>query len=365
MIEGKRFTEVDGLRGIAALLVVLTHFGESLTKLSVPAAVSVAANTWFYDLFSPGRVGVVAFFCISGFVIPYSFGGRNPALSFPINRFFRIYPAFWLTICLASLVFTALGMRTITAPQFLVNATLLHRMVGVPYILTVDWTLLIEMLFYGICYALFLGKRVHSFPMHFAAMIVLLGIAVVGGVYRWYHPMSSLPIGIPTYLAAMHFGALTRMRVIGYGPIATKLYPAALFFLVFGASAANTLAYHHTKTELIGVVAANTGYLGGVSLFLVCVYAKLFTSSAWQFLGKISYSVYLLHTIILALVISLWPLFSSWVMAVLILMPAYFTVVVFCSFLSQRYVEQPSVALGRRVVKRLESRTRLGSERTT
>lgn len=365
VIEGKRFTEIDGLRGVAALLVVLTHFGESLTKLPVPAAVRAAANLWFLDLFSPGRVGVVAFFCISGFVIPYSFGGKNPALSFPINRFFRIYPAFWLAVCLATLVFAELGVRSTTPSQFLVNLTLLHRMVGVPYILTVDWTLLIELLFYVSCYALFLVKRIHSFPVHFAAMVVLLAIALGGGVYRWYHPMSSLPIGIPTYLAAMHFGALTRMRVTGYGPVATRFFPAALFLLVFGAAAANTLAYHHTKTELIGVVAANTGYLGGVALFLACVYAKLFVSGPAQLLGKVSYSVYLLHTIVLAIVIGLWPFFSSWIMALLVLVPAYFAVVVLVSILAQRYVEKPSVAFGRWVVRRLEGQARIGSKRTT
>lgn len=363
MADGKRFTEIDGLRGVAAMLVVLTHLGESLTKLPVPSYVSGAANIWFYDLFSPGRVGVVAFFCISGFVIPYSFGGKNPAISFPINRFFRIFPSFWLAVCLAAITFLALGTKSITPAQFVVNLTLLHRVIGVPYILTVDWTLLVEILFYISCYALFLTKSIHSFSTHLAAMVVLLVIAIAGGIWRWHHPMSSLPIGIPTYLAAMHFGSLTRMRLTGYGPIAMKLYPVALFLLVSGACAANTLAYHHTKTESIGMVAANLGYLAGLALFIACVYAKLFAGGTFQLLGKVSYSIYLLHTIVLAVIVRLWPLFPSWTVALLVLAPIYFAVVVLGSILAQRYVEQPSVALGRRIVKGLEARAWVGSKR--
>ncbi len=66
-----RFASLDALRGLAALLVVWQHSSESFVKLG-----SVAANgtlladiAWNVDF---GRIGVICFFLISGFVIPSS-----------------------------------------------------------------------------------------------------------------------------------------------------------------------------------------------------------------------------------------------------------------------------------------------------
>ena len=64
---GSRFAYVDSLRAIAALLVVWTHSAEIFAPL--------AGGSWLYTVshnYDFGRMGVVAFFGVSGFLVPKS-----------------------------------------------------------------------------------------------------------------------------------------------------------------------------------------------------------------------------------------------------------------------------------------------------
>lgn len=49
-----------------------------------------------------GRIGVVVFFAISGFIIPTSLNHRSlhPVRKFLISRLFRLYPLYWISIIL-------------------------------------------------------------------------------------------------------------------------------------------------------------------------------------------------------------------------------------------------------------------------
>lgn len=352
-----RFTEIDGLRGLAAMLVLVTHWGEEMLRHAQQGMVHTILDSLFLQYFSPGRMGVVAFFCISGFVIPFSFRGKYPLISFPIGRFFRIYPAFWFALSVSAvlaLVYTNAGMPAVTPTQFLWNMTMLHRLIGVNYIVAVDWTLLIEWAFYVLCYILFAARLLGSARVNIMMIFFLLTIGVIGGMYRWGHPASSLSVGIPTYLAAMHFGALTRMERTGTGGISPRLYRVGLFCLILGVFATNTLAYYHTKTEIIGVTAANTGYFGGVALFMLCAFRKWFKSPVFLFLGAISYSLYLLHVIVLIALRPVLESFNSLSVAFIVLTPTYIVIVLVVATLSQRLIEMPSVSLGRRIDEAIE-----------
>ena len=65
--------------------------------------VAAPGTLWVHELTKPinaGRLGVVLFFAISGFVIPFSIklAHRYPVREFLLTRFFRLYPAYWLSI---------------------------------------------------------------------------------------------------------------------------------------------------------------------------------------------------------------------------------------------------------------------------
>ena len=106
-IEGGRLRYIDALRGIAAVLVLWLHVANSYRAMSPQTE---AHARWLNDFISQidiGRIGVVVFFLISGFVIPFSIkpASAAPVAGFVIRRVFRIYPAYWLSVPLAAWVF--------------------------------------------------------------------------------------------------------------------------------------------------------------------------------------------------------------------------------------------------------------------
>ena len=143
MASGKRLDHVHGLRGIAALMVVVQHAFE-MARLG-------GSDLFAFSLshVNFGRFGVVLFFLISGLVVPFSFRGDRPIRSFAISRFFRLYPAYWASIA----VFLAIAIwqgAPIPGETIAANLTMLQTLWGQPNIGNAYWTLLYEMIFYGV-----------------------------------------------------------------------------------------------------------------------------------------------------------------------------------------------------------------------
>ena len=124
MSEKKRFLELDGLRGIAALLVCLFHF----------------------DLLKYGTTGVDLFFMISGFVIYMSITTAKTIGDFWISRFIRLYPVYWLSIPIAIISFVLFGNQHISH-QFnfiLGNVTMLQPVFRTTELVGAYWTLYVN-----------------------------------------------------------------------------------------------------------------------------------------------------------------------------------------------------------------------------
>ncbi|HET9337283.1 MAG TPA: acyltransferase family protein, partial [Sphingomicrobium sp.] len=132
-----RLGHIDALRGLAALSVVIQHSAE-LVGLG-------------FGAFNGGRFGVLLFFLLSGFVIPFSFSGDEPIRRFLISRFFRLYPAFWASLIAASLV------SFVPPGEFAANATMAPILFGQPLSVGAYWTLFFELCFYGLCILLFMS----------------------------------------------------------------------------------------------------------------------------------------------------------------------------------------------------------------
>ena len=126
-----RLRYIDALRAIAALMVVWLHVTESFAAAGGPAlgGRALAEAAWTLDL---GRIGVVVFFLISGFVIPPSLDTSRPApfAGFAVKRLLRIYPAYWVSIPLSAFAAWWLWGRPFGATELLVNATLLQDLLG-------------------------------------------------------------------------------------------------------------------------------------------------------------------------------------------------------------------------------------------
>ena len=324
-MDGKRLKFVDGLRGVAAVLVMLYH---------QVGRTSAAALT------HRGYLGVAIFFVLSGFVITAVVGTRQMSAGFlgrfALRRMIRLDIPYWLNIALA-LAMIALAVRlgvpeqSIRVAQVAAHLLYLQEILGYPEISRVYWTLCLEVQFY-------------------LTLIVLLWCAQLLRA-RW-------PRFIAVFLALMGLSVFANMSWIPT--------PAGLMFPYWWAFALGALCYW-TLTQRV-----TAGCLAGAVLLLACsvvgrhgdwrltacaTTCLLFLAWRWnamdrwladrvsQFLGRISYSLYLCHPIIgwsaqsLALrYLNQWGALSVGLAASLL-----------SAWLAYRFIERPSINLSHRV----------------
>jgi peptidoglycan/LPS O-acetylase OafA/YrhL len=103
-----RLAFLDAGRALAAALVFLEH----ALHVCVPPFGEWSARHHVHL----GRIGVLLFLTISGFIIPHSLqqGGSNAR--FWLRRFFRLFPAYWVCVLFAFLYARLGGQYTYVAP---------------------------------------------------------------------------------------------------------------------------------------------------------------------------------------------------------------------------------------------------------
>ncbi len=139
-----RLTELDALRGLGALAVMVFHYTTRFHEL-FPAAPHVPFG------FIGGNYRVLLFFAISGFAIFFTLDKVGTAADFAVNRFARLYPAYWVAMLL-TLAVEALGHVTrLQVPWYavLANFSMLEGFVFLPAVDGAYWTLTVEIAFYA------------------------------------------------------------------------------------------------------------------------------------------------------------------------------------------------------------------------
>jgi len=113
-----RYGFIDAVRGIAACVVMSQH---SLYKSGLLGGIPPVHLTGFIPNFLElGETGVVAFFLVSGFVIPLSLEKTNDFKLFWLHRILRILPLY-VVIYIVTLIINGGGTLNSTG-AFLVNA---------------------------------------------------------------------------------------------------------------------------------------------------------------------------------------------------------------------------------------------------
>ncbi|MFL1895420.1 acyltransferase family protein [Aquimarina sp. 2-A2] len=143
----KRIYQIDLLRFIAALSVLLYHY-----LFSGPSANYITDINFeeIDEYFKYGYLGVDVFFIISGFVISLSIKKRS-ITSFLQSRFIRLYPAYWFCVTCTFLVMVLAGsslQHQVTIKEYLANLTMFQYFINIENIDEVYWTLLVEIKFY-------------------------------------------------------------------------------------------------------------------------------------------------------------------------------------------------------------------------
>lgn len=138
-----RLNELDALRGLGALCVLVFHYSTRFHEL-FPQAAHVPFS------FPGGNYRVLLFFAISGFAIFFSLDRIASVADFAINRFARLYPAYIVAMLLTlGIEFAAHATRLLVGPQaILANMTMLQGFAFIPEVDGAYWTLTVEIAFY-------------------------------------------------------------------------------------------------------------------------------------------------------------------------------------------------------------------------
>jgi peptidoglycan/LPS O-acetylase OafA/YrhL len=288
MQKSRFIPEIESLRGIAAFSVMVAHcfnqYGFHVGSAPLDSWQPIV-NFIIHVLFDENSA-VVMFFVLSGYVLGLQLDGmRNGALedtaAFWIRRLFRIAPAMWLTVVLAYVV--AIHYRMPTAqPDLFLNALMFDG----KYLLGTLWTLSVEMgcaLLFPLLYWL---ERNNGLAVNLLVLCGLAWMMGIGAVPEWAR-----------YLVFFHGGLMVDR--IGRLPkwslyIALAAYAVAPpLCSVLGLSILIWLRVVGIASVIILAFVVHQGAFG-----------KLLTAQPIRFLGRISYSVYLLHFVLISVVMN-------------------------------------------------------------
>ena len=278
-----RFLELDALRGVAAVWVVLYHAVTSLPFWlpNDPAMVDAIRPTRF-DLH--GTSAVDLFFLISGYVILVTTERSRTPWAFLSARVARLFPAYW-----AAVLFTAfLGVllpsaaMEVSTAQVLANLTMLQTMLAVPHLDPSYWSLGVELSFYGMVAGALLLKQRERLDRLGLAWVVIAAI----GLYGLPQLGFELPFRVKL-LFALGFAPLFAAGMLFYRlrtePI--RAWRVAGILLCY-------VAYAGPQAMPIGAITTGLFLLFALA---VAGWARFLLNPVLLWLGGISYSLYLLH----------------------------------------------------------------------
>jgi peptidoglycan/LPS O-acetylase OafA/YrhL len=354
-----RSIALDGLRGLAATAVIFYHSILSLNPGFIPVTLmqpiqaspdtrSVIAKILLSV--SSGHMAVMIFFVLSGFVLRLSLGRMTSGplattAIFTIRRILRLYPAMFFCIGVMWLLYAVATMSGLdlhwaikpTAYDALKNALL----IDVDWI-GVSWTIQVEIFAVPFILIFFFLER--SF-----------GLAALAGcllycLFSFEIPnlLFNLPRMAPVLMAMCVGMIVADASLLSWFAKAPRWCPWLLATAMFLSMVFFSMELHLNDfaRAVIGGCLVGTTYTATES----SAFARLLTCPPIKFLGKISYSLYLLNVPVFILLGALAAAFvhvpldrldagvALGVVTTLVTLPI--------AYLSTRFVEQGGIALG-------------------
>ena len=366
--EQDRLEGLDGIRGLAVLMVIYAHL-------------------WLFDA---GWVGMQSFFVLSGFLITRvllndravsnSFG--DYLKRFYIRRILRVFPLYFSYLLIVALVLYIFGQTEHLSSHVLYASTYIYNYYHASAAYTHSfafshlWSMSVEEQFYLlwplVMYLLPTAKKARNFLLAvvFAGPLLRAGTALLWPMLPTGEVTNSIPRAVflitPCYLDAFAIGALLnflKIRVSAYalfgasliamvvgmvinGPGVFPSFSKGAYFalgwpkmmprgeqFIWGYTVINVLLF-----MLINVVITSKGHVH-----------KLFLNPALDFLGKRSYSIYIVHFSLLGLSLPLIDHLIATIgnrpLACLLFSVGYIPLTIMIADQTYRRIEMPALQL--------------------
>lgn len=293
-MKHNRYSFLDGIRGLAALFVVVRH------------------TSYMWD-FRPFRsyLAVDIFFILSGFVIAYAYDEKlkNKIISFPkfvAIRLIRLYPVFLLSVLISGLFFiyqstylhqstdllkvlSVIGMTLLFLPSHMTGVASLFPING-PY-----WSLFFELISNFIYAAL----RPFLNNVNLFLIVAISGTVLISMAFKFHHldigfnwSFDSIAAGFTRSVFGIFLGLLIQRNYKVLLPILEKLKlsPWLSFIVVAITLASPDMGRFNAILDILSVII----------IFPVCIIiASQATMTRFEGLllklGAASYPIYLIH----------------------------------------------------------------------
>lgn len=310
---------INSLRGLAATAICFYHF--------VLSTANYVEAVWVRTLFYYAQYGVPLFFVISGIVLPLAMFKKEYQLkhwsTFMLKRLVRLEPPYLFSLLLASayLIFQTYrhsGVVAFSGVNFLLHLGYLIPFVeGQEWINPIYWSLAVEFQFYLFLSLAFIGFKQALFSRRLLMYSLVLGASFISNekalIFRW----------LPLFLVGIIY-VLQQYKIIS-----VKEY-ALVSFLSFG------LIYYHLDLPNLCVA---------IFTLSMVHYFPNYNPKYSNWLGKISYSLYLIHLIIgQALVNFLSHIYRLPYQKFIVILLGY-ALSVFAAWILYKWIERPSKQL--------------------
>lgn len=294
------FLVLDGIRGIAAIYVVINHArghlligGSELAKIKPIAEWSLLEKV-YYSLLQFTALGsefVILFFVLSGFSIAYSLRNQQLLKDFYLKRFIRLYPPYLFALLWAGLTFYLVDhyYPALNRDKLSVFSDPSNTIKNLLYVnsgayIAQFWSLIHEVFFYLIIPFALLNKKLYY--------VVSLIIYLIGSFIPF--ELLSGNLIVLFFLKYNFYFTIGVYLFYNYDSVKeyffiknTYILYAILFLLFLSAVIIN---YSIAVNEITFILSSFASIL-----LIVNFLEKKINSSVMKFLGEMSYTLYIIH----------------------------------------------------------------------
>ncbi len=355
------FPNLNGIRCIAAFLVVFHHIEQAKYALGIPNIYDTAI------IQHAGRLGVGLFFVLSGFLITYlllqekgSFGNIDTK-KFYLRRIFRIWPIYFLVIILSFFVFPHIDLLAYPGIEeklqvhsterlallLLVLPNYAFVLYDLPYWCAQAWSIGVEEQFY------YLWPWLIKYPKKRIAIIAIFLFATVLILFVGLYFLEDADQSQKLKMIQTFIGQF-RIQIMALGGLCAWLVYNNKNQILEFLFLRNTQIIVYTLLLVLFFTGFHfTGFLEVYALFFGFFILNVSSNPntiihlenpVFKYLGKISYGLYLYHVIVIILVTNLFQIYFPTFQGIGYQIALYLTVImgsVAIAGISFKYFETP------------------------